>query len=194
MNHAQFSPTDPKLFTIAQDWWHDPFSGKPYGYDHRIWLMDSDMTIYEPLRPGDWHGHGTLICHEWWDKQGRVCWTDYDTGVFRCDPYTRELELIWKRPVCHAHSSPTSEYWCCDDSPYKWNDQPVEVAFFNANSQREVSIVTAMPKPPLPRSPLHLDPHPHFSPKGTYVAYMTTVRGIIDVALTEVAPLVAMTQ
>ncbi len=60
MNHAQFSPTDPKLFSIAQDWWHDPVSGQPFPFDQRIWLMDTDSTRYEPLRPGDWFGHGNL--------------------------------------------------------------------------------------------------------------------------------------
>lgn len=64
--------------------------------------------------------------------------------------------------------------------------------FFNARTGKSVSIVSAMPKPPLPRSPLHLDPH--FSPQGTYIIMMTTVRGMIDVALTEVAPLLDRSQ
>lgn len=190
MNHAQFSPTDPKLFSISQDWWHDPLSGQAYGFDHRLWLMDTDGTRYEPLRPGDWFGHGTLTCHEWWDRQGRLCWVDYAAGVFRCDVDTREREHIWKRPLCHAHNSPTGNFWCADQNPYEWDKQPCEVAFLNADTGRETAIVTAMPKPPLPRSPLHLDPHPHFSPRGTYIAYMSCVRGMVDVALTEVVPLV----
>ncbi|BCM93534.1 hypothetical protein IAD21_05425 [Abditibacteriota bacterium] len=194
MNHTQFSPTDPKLFSIAQDWWHDPISGQPYGFDLRIWLMDTDGTRYEPLRPGDWFGHGTLACHEWWDAQGRLCWVDYDAGVFRCDVYSRDLEHIWHRPLCHAHTDTTGNYWCGDNTPYKWDEQPVEVLFFNAETKRTIPIVSAMPKPPLPRTPLHLDPHPHFSPQGTHIVFMTTVRGLVDVAITEVAPLVELAQ
>ena len=189
MNHAQFSPTDPALFSIAQDWWHDPVSGQPFPFDQRIWLMDTNSTRYEPLQPGDWFGHGTLACHEWWDRQGRLCWVDYEEGIFRCDVSSRAVEHIWQRPLCHAHSSPTGDFWCADQNPYQWQERPCEVLFFDADTGRESAIVTAMPPPPLPRSPLHLDPHPHFSPQGTYVVYMATVRGSVDVALTEVAAL-----
>jgi hypothetical protein len=189
MNHAQFSPTDPKLFSIAQDWWHDPVSGQAYPFDHRIWLMDTESSRYEPLRPKDWFGHGTLACHEWWDRQGRMCWVDYKAGAFRCDIATESVEHIWKRPLCHAHCDATGLLWCGDNNPYAWNEKPVEVTFYDAATGRETAIFSSLPKPPYPRSPLHLDPHPHFSPKGTYIASMTTVLGTVDVALTPVAPL-----
>ena len=32
----------------------------------------------------------------------------------------------------------------------------------------------------------HLDPHPHFSPDGSAVVYMTTVMNQIDVAITPI--------
>jgi hypothetical protein len=194
MNHAQFSPTDPELFSIAQDWWHDPRSGQAYPFDQRIWLMDTVGTRYEPLRPTDWFGHGTQACHEWWDKQGRICWVDYQAGAMRCDIQTRDVEHIWKRPLCHAHCDLTGELWCADQSPYLWHERPCDVLFFNSRTGREVPIFSAMPAPPWPRSPLHLDPHPHFSPQGTYIVSMATMRGLPEVALTEVAPLVAQAQ
>jgi hypothetical protein len=194
MNHAQFSPTDPALFSIAQDWWRDPLSGQAFPFDQRIWLMDTQGRRYEPLRPSDWFGHGTLACHEWWDRQGRVCWVDYQAGAMRCDIATRGVEHIWRRPLCHAHCDPTGTLWCADDSPYLWNERPCEVLFFNSHTGREVPIFSAMPPPSQPRHPLHLDPHPHFSPQGTYIVSMTTVRGLPEVAVTEVAPLVAMTR
>ncbi len=193
MNHAQFSPVDPTLFSVAQDWWKDPVSGKFYPYDQRIWLMDTLGTLFEPLRPTDWNHHGSSACHEWWDKQGRMCWVDYAQGAMRCDVETRTVEHIWKRPLCHAHCSPDSLYWCADQNPYEWNTKPVDVLFFNSVTGNEIPIFAQMPKPPYPRSPLHLDPHPHFSPKGTYIASMTTVRGLVDVAVTPVEQLVERT-
>lgn len=189
MNHAQFSPVDPELFLISQDWWHDAISGEWYPFDQRIWLMDTKGTRFEPLRPTDWFGHGTLACHEWWDKQGRVCWVDYEKGVFRVDLATRELESIWPRQICHAHCDATGRFWCGDESPYKWAEKPCQVLFYDAATGRETAIASGLPQPCMPRSSLHLDPHPHFSPQGTFVAYMTTVHGRIDVALTPVEPL-----
>lgn len=191
MNHAQFSPTDPTLFSVAQDWWHDPLSGHYYPFDQRLWLMDTAGTRYEPLCPGDWFGHGTQACHEWWDARGRLCWVDYAQGVFRADVVSREREHVWKRPLCHAHSSPVGNYWCADQDPYRWGERPCEVLFFNADTGLETPVVSAMPRPPVPRQPLHIDPHPHFSPRGTFIAYTSTVRGTVDVALTEVASLAA---
>jgi hypothetical protein len=35
MNHGQFSPVDPELLLIAQDWWHDPVSGQYFAFDQR---------------------------------------------------------------------------------------------------------------------------------------------------------------
>ncbi len=190
MNHAQFSPVDPALFSIAQDWWHDPISGQHFPFDQRIWLMDVKGERYEPLRPGDWFGHGVQPCHEWWDAQGRMCWVDYEAGAHRCDLVTREVECVWPRPLCHAHCDATGELWVADETPYRWAERPVEVLFLDRRTGCETAIVSAMPPPPMPRHPLHLDPHPHFTPRGTHVAYMTTVHGTVDVALTEVAPLV----
>ena len=54
----------------------------------------------------------------------------------------------------------------------------------------EKCIVSAMSPPPDPAfnySTYHTDPHPQFSPDDTMIGYMTTVRGMIDVAVTPVA-------
>jgi len=51
-----------------------------------------------------------------------------------------------------------------------------------------VNIASALPQPRHPRSRYHIDPHPHFSPQGTYVAFTTTMlNGQVDVALTPIA-------
>ena len=67
-NHAQFSPVDPELFLIAQDWWIDAITGRRLPYDHRIWLMDVGQTMFSPLCPAEWYGHGKRPSHEWWSK------------------------------------------------------------------------------------------------------------------------------
>ncbi|HYE07906.1 MAG TPA: hypothetical protein VEL07_20480 [Planctomycetota bacterium] len=197
-DHAQFSPRDPDLFLIAQDWWHDPTSGTYFGYDHRTWLMDVRRTRYEPLSPKDWYEHGTdatrtRASHEWWGADGSVCWVDYDKGVFSlapdAPPGTRPTH-VWKGPLCHAHSDPSMRYWVADESPYRWTTQPCEVRFFD-RERDAVTVIAALPKPPVPRHPLHLDPHPHFSSRGNWVIYTTTVMGRVDVALTPTGSLAA---
>lgn len=185
-NHAQFSTTNPRLFLIAQDWWNDPVTGEYIPYDHRIWLMDVDQTIFEPLRPQDWYRHGSAASHEWWSKDGLICWVDYEEGAFECSLEDRVAHKVWQGPLCHAHCDSTRRYWCADESPYKWDSKPCQVLFYDRESGKQVAIVSAMPKPPYPRSSYHLDPHPQFSPDGEWVVYTTTVRGMVDVALTPV--------
>lgn len=190
-NHAAFSPTDPKLFVIPEDWWNDKISGRHFAYDHRLWLMDIDQTRYEVVRPEKWDsGHTAHASHEWWSRDGRICWNDYALGTYECDPYTLEATHVWKRALCHAHCSADRRLWCADQSPYQWNKKPVELLFYDRESDRESHIVTAMPAPPIPRGSYHLDPHPQFSPRDSWIVYTTTVLGKVDVAVTPVAPLV----
>ena len=191
-NHAQFSPTDPKLFVIPEDWWYDKYSGRYFPYDHRLWLMDIDQTRYENVRPKSWDwGHTANASHEWWSKDGMICWNDYDRGTYECDAYTLEATHVWQRPLCHAHCNSDRQLWCADESPYKWEEKPLEILFFDRDRNVEIQIVSAMPKPPFPRDMYHLDPHPQFSPKDSWVVYTTTVRGKVDVALTPVGPRVS---
>jgi len=186
-NHAQFSTVDPDLFLIAQDWWNDPVTGQYFCYDHRIWLMDTHQTRFEPLRPKDWFGHGTSASHEWWSKDGLICWVDYREGAYECNLADQTARKVWQGPLCHAHCDATRRYWCADESPYKWERQPCEVRFYDRESDVEVKVVSGMPKPPIPRRAYHIDPHPHFSPDGQWIVYTTTVLGNVDVAVTPVA-------
>ena len=190
-NHAQFSPHDPALFLIAQDWWHDPVSGQRFDYDHRTWLMDTAQTRFEPIRPQDWNRHGTAASHEWWSADGLVCWVDYAEGAFEYDPSTRETRQVWPGPLCHAHCDRTRRYWCADQSPYSWDRTGCQIRFFDRERGREIAIASALPLPPYPRHPYHIDPHPQFSPRDSWIAYTTTVYGKVGVALTPVAPLLA---
>ncbi len=190
-NHAQFSPVDPELFTIAQDWFHDKVSGRRFHYDNRIWLMDVHNRRFEGLTPDTYCGHLKGISHEWWSKDGRICWVDYDQGAFEYDLETRQATRLWARPLCHVHCNDTRELWCADQSPYFWRDKPCEVLFLDRNSGRESTIASALPLPGVPRGWYHIDPHPQFSPQGDLICYTSTALGGVDVALCPVAPLLA---
>jgi len=182
-NHVLFSPTDPQLFIIVQDWWKDKMTGKHCLLDHRLWLMDIKQTRFEPVCPKDWYSHNAKGAHEWWSKDGLICWNDYDKGTYECNPYSFEKTHVWKRALCHAHCDTTRQYWCADESPYKWATQAVEVLFYDRGNNHEEHIVSAMPAPPVDRNMYHLDPHPQFSPCDNWIVYTTTVRGKIDIAL-----------
>jgi hypothetical protein len=94
---------------------------------------------------------------------------------------------VWKRSVCHAHTL-DRRLWVADATPYGWS--PCDVAFFDRDSGKEINIFTALPKPKYDKSVYHLDPHPAFSPGGSLIVSMTTVKdGEIDIALTPVKEL-----
>jgi hypothetical protein len=200
-DHAQFSPTDPDLFLIPQDHWNDKISGHRFHLKHRLWLMDTGQTRYEPVHSKEWYDHNSQITHEWWSRDGLVCWVDYRRGTYECDPYTFETSHVCERALCHAHCSSDRRYWCADENPYKWATQPVEILFYDRKTKQETAIVSAMPAPPVaenlykldppycPRDLYHHDPHPQFSPRDSWVVYTSTVRGQVDVALCPVPQL-----
>lgn len=183
-NHAQFSPTDPKLFSMAQDWWFDPITGQKGNIDQRIWIMDTDRTKCYPIAPKDWVGHGSSNpSHEWWSKDGHLCWTDYKAGAFRFDIETEEKQHIWKRALCHTHCDSTGRYWCADASPYRWDSVPCKVLFYDFETKEETEISSGLPQPAWSRKAYHIDPHPQFSPSDNYVVYTTTVSEGVTIAL-----------
>lgn len=188
LNHAQFSPTDKKLFIVDQDWVKDPVSGERFDVDARIWLMDTDETRLEPIDPGNWFKHnGSIYCHDFWSADGWICWPDLLEYVYEYNVYTKEKNAVWKRSVCHAHTL-DRRLWVADATPYGWN--PCHVIFFDRDSGKEINIFTDLPKPRYDKSVYHLEPHPAFSPDGNFIVSMTTVKdGEIDVALTPVLPL-----
>lgn len=188
-DHGQFSPHDPSLFLIAQDWWHDPISGQQFMFDHRTWLMDTAQTRYEPILSQGWFRHGAAAAHEWWSDDGLVCWVDYAEGAFEYDPATGETRKVWQGPLCHAHCDKTRRYWCADQSPYTWERTGCQVRFYDREQRREINIASALPLPPYPRRQYHTDPHPQFSPRDSWIVYTTSAHGKIDVALTPVAAL-----
>lgn len=187
-NHGQFSPTDPELFVLSQDWFFDKVTGRRFHFDHRTWLMNRANTIFRSITP-DYQPAGKEDCHEWWSQDGLLCYQNYAAGAYEVNVYTGERVHVWQRPVCHAHCSPDRRYWTADQTPYRWAETGCPVLFYDRVSGREQQIISYQPPPIYPRGDYHTDPHPHFSPLGDLVICTTTVLGGLDVALTPTAPL-----
>lgn len=194
-DHAQFSPTNPELFLIDQDWWRDWHTGEYFCLDNRMWLMDIHGTRFEPVIPNAWYGRdGSEICHDFWAKDGTLCWIDYNKGAFECDIETREITHVWKRPTCHAHTTKDRMFWCADQTPYAWKERPCQTLFYDRATNKEIEIISANPNPKVERGGVyHLDPHPSFTTDDEYIISTTTlVGGSADVAITPVKPLVEL--
>lgn len=190
-DHAQFCPTRPNLFLIDQDWWRDYHSGEYFCIDNRIWLMNTEGTYFEPLLPNTFYGrNGTSIAHDFWSEDGYLCWVDYHLGTYECNIDTRQTTYVWKRPICHCHTSPDRKLWVGDQSPYQWSEKPCEVLFYDRETNREIPIFSAMPEPKVPRGKYHHDPHPQFVCGGKYIVTTTTVQAeTTTVSITPVEPL-----
>jgi len=192
-NHAQFSPVDSSRFLIARDQQTNPVSGQFLHHAQRTWLMNRETDEYRCVNPdhvcSPYHG----ACHEWWSRDGWLCYIDYDKGVYEMNVDTGERNHLWREPVCHAHCDTTRRYWCADESPYYWNDRPCQVLFLDRETGSRLEIESAMAKP-LPHIPnlrglYHVDPHPQFSPRDQWVVYTSTPQGRPTVALCPVEAL-----
>lgn len=192
-NHAQFSPVDPDLMLIAQDWWHDPLTGKRGEIENRLWLIrrgGKARPIFTDGSPG--HARDT---HEWWAPDGKQVWfVNYQTGTARVDIATGARQDLWSGGNCHAHADRSGQYLAGDIGPYDWERGGCRVAFFNRMTGREVNIASALPFPEWGRDKYHLDPHPQFCVQDRYVCYTTTVTGRVTLAVARVAQLIELTQ
>lgn len=187
-NHGYFSPVNPTMFLLPRDWRRDHITGRYIFMESRLWVMDITQTCYRPLNPNFWEGKDGNTAHEWWTRSGKVCYIDYDRGVYQVHPDTLEREHIWKRPLCHAQCDSSERYFCADQTPYHWTDEhPLQVLFYDRKQNKDFPIVSAMPPRPVSRKNYHLDPHPHFAPDDSAIIYLTTVLGKVDVAVTPVS-------
>jgi len=191
-NHAMFSPADRNLVLIDQDWMRDPDSGERFDIDQRMWVMDIRGTRFEPMQPDNWFRHNnSLICHDFWSKDGMICWPDLPDAVYELDVNTKVKTPVWNQALCHCHTI-DRKYWVGDASPYSWNEKPCRVIFFDRETNKEIDIFSAMPKPVIENTGVyHLDPHPGFSNDSGCIISMTTVdNGNADLAVTPVEPLI----
>lgn len=193
-DHAQFSPVEPRLLLLDQDWWRDWHTGEYFSIDNRMWLMDINGTRFEPLIGSSWYWHdGTEYAHDFWSKDGKICWVDYKTGAYECDINEREVHHVWKRPMCHTNTL-DRKLWCADETPYAWNERPCRVLFYDRKTNKEIDIFSALPKPSVERKGVyHLDPHPAFTLNGDYIiSTVTLLDGAADVAITPVRELLTL--
>ena len=189
-NHAMFSPIDPELILLDQDWWRDQHTGEYMPINNRIWLTNTSGTRFEPLMPKEFYGRTeTEGAHDYFSSDGYICWSDYYNGAFECNIDTREVNHVWKRPVCHSHCSAKREMFVGDESPYKWLRIPCRTIFYDRKTNKELDIFSALPYPGYDRF-YHIDPHPQFCAGDSMIVSTTTVMdGRVDVAITPVAPL-----
>ncbi|MFA6960135.1 MAG: hypothetical protein WC205_05230 [Opitutaceae bacterium] len=214
-NHGQFSPTDPDLQLIAQDYGADIVTGKITAYENRMWLIRKGGRA-EPVFAANtengyageaWNAHlngedgrscvadpRALHGHEWWDADGEHIWyIHYGRGVERVPLDTRKPELVWPlKTISHAHASADGRWLAGDNQPPQ-NPADSRVLFFNRETGREIEIVSHMPRMGADFKPYHIDPHPQFCFGDRLVCYTTMVRGQVDVAFCDVAELVKLT-
>lgn len=192
-DHAQFSPTDPDLALIAQDHWWDPVTGEPGIVKDRLWLIRRGEKA-RPILPDDPLPSANRG-HEWWDADGEHVWyLDYTEGpkqgTKKVNIHTGRVEAVWPHGHSHSHCDRTGRYLVGDI--VSWPADKWQVAFYNAQTRREVAIVTLLPPCGL-RSAYHVHPHPQFCLNDRYVCYTTNVLGTVDLALTPVEQLARLT-
>ena len=201
-HHAMFSPVDPELFMMGQGPWHDRITGDKFDMNIRMWIMDTKQTRYEPVLPDLWYGHNCMSCHEWWARDGVICWCEYEEGVYEVDLADRQKRLVWAHPAFHADCDAKRELFVLDENPYARNERKTcKVFFFDRRSGKEVAIASDLPYP-TPRPVMqsqdwrtyHLDPHPQFSPDDRQIVYCTTCNDTVDLAIAPVEGLLAATR
>jgi hypothetical protein len=190
-NHATFSSTRPDLLLIDQDWWRDSNSGEYFPIDNRIWLMNTEGTMFKPLMPDAFSGRdGREMSHDYWSGDGWLCWSDYFLGAHECNVDTGEVNRVWCRPICHSHSSYDRKMFVGDQTPYAWATKPCRLLFYDRETNKEIDVFSALPAPLSGREYYHCDPHPQFCANDSVIVSTTTVNGgRVDVAITPVAPL-----
>lgn len=197
LHHAQFSYHDPTLFMLGESPYYHPLTGRKTPIDRRMWLMDTSGKRCEPLFEDLHFGVNCSSCHEWWTREGKVQWCDYDDGIYEADIETRERKLIWPHPMIHGQVDPSGRFICGDYHPYKWSHKnPCGVFLFDRENEKEIALASSMPMPKVFEQEndwrsFHLDPHPHFSPDGRYVVYSGTPLNKSDVVLASVPSAVA---
>lgn len=185
-----FSPVDPDLQLLAQDWWHDPVTGERHDYEDRLWLIRRGEEA-TPVFPGDPSGRRS---HEWWQADGSHIWyVDYDHGTEKVHVASGERMSVWPDGTCHSYCDRSGTYVVGDIGTYSWTQTGCRVAFYNTITGRHIDIASALPEPSGGRRRYHVDPHPRFCLDDQYICYTTTVLGRADVALVPVKDLIAAT-
>ena len=202
MNHGQANPVDNDLALCAYDHSVNILTGESRrittnedGVYERLWTVtrDGKRTLH-PARDN-------YATHEWWSADGKKIYYCNPKGIQRLDLTTGEH--INRHPCCpwHAHTTPDETKYVFDEVIYDrfkvwYRGCPAAVKFWNAETDREITIVTRMPEngftPDHPNN-YHIDPHPRFTDNGRYVVFTTTEFGGADLAVVPVSELLERT-
>jgi hypothetical protein len=219
--HGQFSPVDPELMLIAQDFYVDRREWRLHYIENRLWLIRPGTPaapVYHGEPPAGYLGirndtfaHAdhvvrrmsapwSMHSHEWWSADGGYIWYVHHgsgRGVERVSTVQALAggavpELVWAHDtVSHAHGDAAGRHLVCDSLPPQ-DPADRRVTFFDIRNRSELNIVSRMPEATELERRYHIHPHPHFCLGDTLICYTTTVLGRIDVAFTRVSDLKAI--
>ncbi|MBN1523890.1 MAG: PD40 domain-containing protein [Spirochaetales bacterium] len=183
-NHGQMHPSDNDLVLVAQDHFHDVCTGVKTVYEDRLWLLQRSGD-FRPIFPSP-----TKVTHEFWDSNGKYIYAinNHDQfggpGIVRITPDPLAVEIVWKGYHWHAKDFNHGQYFVCDRTLKGFfRGCPSSVHFLNCVTQKEVTMISHNPEFHTTGSMYHVDPHPHFSPDGSLIAFTTTVNGRADLAV-----------
>ncbi len=188
-NHAMFSPVDPTLILLDQECWRDRDSGEYFPIDNRMWLINTDATMFRPVIPGMFYGRdGTEMAHDYFSGDGYLCWSDYFHGAYECNIETGEPLLVWKRPIIHSHCTKNRSAFVGDYTPYDWKTKGCGVVLYDRETDKEIEIFSDMPYPEIWADRYyHVDPHPQFCFEDRLIVSEVTVPdGECAIAITPV--------
>jgi len=191
-NHGQFSPTDPDLALMAQEFHSDPITGLRFPITNRLWLLRRGEQPRPILR------EPRFVSHEWWDPDGEHVWC-VDVGnnneTWRVRIADGEVERIaFPRQCWHSHSSRDGRLIVGDSNTGFYRGCASTVHFLNRDTGKIVILAEHAERQDYVGRNYHIDPHPRFVAGDRYVVFTTTLLGEIDVALVPVAALLDQTQ
>ena len=213
-NHAQLNPADGDVCMCAHEHHFDPQEGKLMppalvdGVYPRLQIIRRDGTR-RMIPP-----YNNSATHEWWAPDGRSIYycthEDPDTGIVAQDMLDGSPSRVVARvPVpggngtWHAHCTADEQFFVIDGSHHCmglswWRGCESMVHFFHRGSGKLLRFITRNPMvggwTPENPCPYHIDPHPRFTLRDTMIVFTTTMMGKVDLAVTEVAPLVERTK
>lgn len=200
-NHGQINPQNPDLALCACDYWTNHLTGEynlipsdENGNYLRLWTVtrDGKQTTYPP--------HNGFATHEYWSADGKKIFYNNFNGIQRINLETGAHECV--HPTCAWHSFATADekYFVYDAKKTTeeafYRGGPACVRFVEAETNKEIDVISYLPPLGTPEEPFnyHPDPHPRFVCGEKYVVYTTTVRGTMDVAVVKVDHLIKKIQ
>ena len=201
-NHGQFNPVYPDLALMAEEF--DTNEDGSYrsirtdenGVFMRLWTVkaNGEEKVWAPLNL-------ERATHEWWSADGRkIYYCKYDengnNGVCGIDYFTGEHKLVAPVRAWHAFSSVDDSLFVFDENDGFYRGCASRVGLYNTKTGKKVYFNSYNPplNPPDQPSQYHLDPHPRFNARETYIVFTTVTNGRTDLAVARTADIVPMTE